>query len=82
MKNNTYTLTYHDGETEEINSEELAILEENVQYVSFRKTYAKNYNTGSCEISANVSHLGLKKTLAFVRQKADYEAKKEMERMK
>ena len=81
MKNNTYTLTYHDGSTEVLSSEELAVLEENVEFVSFRKTYSKNYNTASCEISANISHLGLKKTLTYVRQKADYEAKTEMERM-
>lgn len=81
MKDSSYKLTHADGSTDEISNEELAILEENVEYVSFKKTLSKNYNTVSCEISSSVSNLGLKKTITFCRQKAEFETQRALDKI-
>lgn len=81
MRENKYTLTYSDGESETITNEDVAVLEDNVQYVSYKRTLSKNYNTVSMEVSSSISHLGLKKTMAFVRQKAEYEVQSAFNKM-
>lgn len=75
----SYTLTYYDGETETITNEEEATLSENVDFCSYKRSYSKNYNSVTIEIGASVGSLGLKKTITYCRQQAEYHAKKAIE---
>jgi hypothetical protein len=71
-----YSLTFHDGTTENLTEDDVKELEDEIQFVSYKKDYRRSDDGVSVEISSNVGHLGLKKTMAFVRQKAEYEARK------
>lgn len=69
-----YRLTYSDGTVEDITDEDVQSLEDEVQFVGYKRSYSKNFNSVSIEMSSNVGHLGLKKTMKFIQQKVEYEA--------
>jgi hypothetical protein len=68
-----YKVTYHDGSSEEINDEEEELLKSEVDFVSYKRSRTINYESISVEMSSNVGTVGLKKTMAYIRQQTEYE---------
>ena len=77
----SFTLTYHDGSEETISQTEVEMLEEEINFVSYKRKMEIFKEEIAIEMSSNIGEPGLKKTMAFISKKVNYECNRAIDKI-